>query len=128
MKRDRAGVGGVAIVCACALLASLLELMFVSYYVGSTVMPVSLLFAVVGNVAFPRLARAFVDSLASMAAPFVAWLLPMFVLAALTRPEGDVLVPGGGAVEKVYYAVLGLGFVAGLATVMLTGAVQRPPR
>ena len=118
---------GVVLVSACSLLASVLELMFVSYYVGSTVMPVSVLFAVAGNVAFPRLARTFVDSLAAMAAPFVAWLVPMFALAAVTRPAGDVLVPGGGAVEKVYYAVLGLGFVAGLASVMLSIPAQRPP-
>lgn len=119
---------GVALVCACALLASLLELMFVAYYVGSTVMPVSVLFAIAGNVAFPRLARTFVESLAAVAAPLVAWLVPMFALAAVTRPAGDVLVPGGGAVEKVYYAVLGLGFVAGLVSVGLSIPVQRPPR
>ena len=118
----------VALVSAAALLASLLELMFVSYYVGSTVMPVSVLFAVAGNVAFPRLARVFVDSIAAMTAPVVAWLLPMFGLTAVTRPAGGGFVPGGGAVEKVYFAVLGFGFVAGLATVMLTMPVQRPPR
>ena len=128
MKLNWAGVAGVAVVCACALLASLLELMFVTFYAGSTVMPVSVLFALAGNVAFPRLARVFVDSLAAMAAPFLAWLLPMFILVAATRPEGDVLVPGTGAVESVYYAVLGLGFVAGLASVMLSVPAKRPPR
>jgi hypothetical protein len=58
-------------------------------------------------------------------APFLCWLLPVLVLALLPRPEGDVVVQGGGGQQWAFYGLLLGGCVAGFATVVLTGP---PPR
>ena len=122
-------VAGVVLLCLCAVLAAVLELLLVPLRAGTVLVPVSVLFAVVGNVAFPRLARAFGDRAGLLAAPFVAWLAPIVLLALTVRPEGDVLIPGGGADQWVYYGSLLAGGVAGLVTIATTAPPRAaPPR
>jgi hypothetical protein len=43
----------------------------------------------------------------------------------LPRPEGDVIVPGAGSVELVFWGTLIGGTVAGLVTIVAT--TPRPP-
>lgn len=119
---------GVLLLCAVGALAALLELLIVPLYDGGTIVPVTVLFGVVGNVALPRLARSFVDRTAAVVAPFAAWLLPLVILAMTPRAEGDVLVRAGGAEEKVFYALLLGGLVAGVATIVLSAPGGRPLR
>ncbi|MGI8762243.1 MAG: hypothetical protein ACR2LF_13295 [Jatrophihabitantaceae bacterium] len=118
---------GVALVCGCAVLAAVLELMFVPLYAGGALVPVSVLFAVASNVAFPRLARELLDSTIATVAPFAAWLVPMLVLSMTPRSEGDVLVSGTGGQQWVFYGVLLGGAIAGTATAVLSTGPARMP-
>lgn len=118
---------GVAVLCCCAALGALLELLFVPLYAGTVLVPVVVAFAIAGNVLLPRLARSLVPSTLAGAAPFVVWLLVVTVIGLMPRPEGDVILPGGGgALEFVSYGVLLGGALAGTVTVVL-GASARPP-
>jgi len=91
---------------------------------GTAMVPVSVLFAAVSNVVLPRLGRSFAARTGAMAAPFVAWLVPMVLLALTARPEGDVIIPGGGGEQWVYYLALLAGGIAGMITVAV-GAPRR---
>lgn len=116
---------GIVAVCLVAVLAAGLELLLVPLRVGTVMAPVSVLCAVVGNVALVRAGRVFVRSTGALVAPFVAWLVPVVGLAMTSRPEGDVLIPGGGGEQWVFYAMLLAGGAAGLVTVF-SAAPPRP--
>jgi hypothetical protein len=116
---------GVVALCGAAALSALLELMFIPLYAGSVVMPVVVVGAVVGNVLLPRLARVLVATTSAAVAPFATWLLVVVIVGLYPRPEGDVIVPGSGALVWVSYGVLLGGAVAGTVTVVMTTA---PPR
>jgi hypothetical protein len=116
---------GVVLLCGCAALAALLELLLVPLRIGTTLVPVTVLFALAGNVAFPRLAHVLIASPAAALAPFLAWLAPMLILSMTPRPAGDVLVRGGGGEQWVFYGVLLGGAVAGTATVVLSAPSRR---
>lgn len=115
-------LAGIVLVCAAAVLAAALELFLVPLRDGSTLAPVSVLFAAVSNIVLPRLGRSFADRTGAMVAPFLAWLVPMVLLALTARPEGDVIIPGGGGEQWVYYLALLAGGVAGMVTVATSGA------
>lgn len=121
---------GLAVLCGCAVLAALLELLLVPLYVGSTVVPVAVVAAVAGNIALPRMARALVDSTFAAAAPFLAWLVTVSVVGLMPRPEGDVVLPGGSTLQLVSYGVLLGGAVAGTVTIVVgaTPPLPKPPR
>ena len=119
---------GVALLCACAVLAALLALFLVPLYAGSVIVPVAVVVALASNVALPRLARALVETTVAMVLPFLSWLLVVIVIGVMPRPEGDVVLPGGrGALQWVSYGVLLGGALAGTLTVALSGA-RRPAR
>lgn len=118
----RAGVVdwlGVGVLVGCAALLAALELFLVSLYAGSLIMPVSVAVAILGNVVLPRLAFGLTRSVAAAAAPFVAWLVVLFIVGLMPRPEGDVVVPGAGAPEYVYFATLLCGIIAGAITLVV---------
>lgn len=114
---------GVVVVTACAALAALLELLLVPLYAGSVVLPIAVVFAVASNVLLPRMARALVPSTFAAAAPFVAWVVVAIGFGVLTRPEGDVILPGGSPLQYVTYGVLLGGALAGTVTLV----VSAPP-
>jgi hypothetical protein len=120
-----AGVAGIVLLCLAAIVAAALQLFLVPLRDGTVIVPVSVLFAAVSNVVLPRLGRAFADRTGAMVAPFVAWLVPMVLLALTARPEGDVIIPGGGNEQWVYYLALLAGGIAGMVTVAVSGA-RRP--
>lgn len=111
-------VVGIVAVCLVAVLAAWLELLLVPLRVGTVMAPVSVLCAVVGNVALPRAGRVFAAHTGVLVAPFLCWLVPVIVLAMTSRPEGDVLIPAGGGDQWVFYAMLLLGGAAGVVTVV----------
>jgi hypothetical protein len=117
---------GVVLVAACAALAGLLELFLVPLYTGSTLVPIAVLMALASNAGLPRLSRAIVPSTAAAAAPFAAWLVVVVWIGLTTRPEGDVVLPGGGGLQWVGYGVLLGGALAGTVTLVLSApAPQR---
>ena len=113
---------------ASAALCALLESLFVPLYSGSTLVPVTVLATVVTNAGLPLLARAVVPSTRAVAAPFVVWLVVVVGFGVLTRPEGDVILPGGDP-QWVSYAVLLGGALVGTITVIscVPRATPRPP-
>lgn len=117
---------GIVLIVGCAMLAGLLEMVLVPLYAGRVLVPVAVLFAVAGNVAFPRMAVSLVRSTVAAAAPFAGWLVVAVGFGVLTRPEGDVVLPGGGYVEYLGYATLLGGALAGTVTVVLCTST-RPP-
>ncbi len=116
---------GVALLCGCAVLSGVLELFLVPLYAGSVLVPIAVVAAVASNVALPRLARALVATTAATVLPFLFWLLAVIVVGLLPRPEGDVVLPGGGALQLVAYGVLLGGALAGTVTVVMSGG-RRP--
>ena len=110
---------GVLLICLVAILAALLEALLVPYYIGTVVVPVAVVAAVVSNVLLPRMARALVPRTIAAALPFLAWLVVIIGFGVVTRPEGDVILPGAPrGVEYVVYAVLLGGALAGTVTVV----------
>jgi hypothetical protein len=116
---------GVVLIAACGALAGLLESLLVPLYWGSVIFPLAVVCAVVGNVALPRLASALVPTTTAALAPFLGWLIVVVGFGVLSRPEGDVILPGSpGKLEFVTYGLLLGGALAGTATVVLSS----PPR
>lgn len=118
---------GVAVLVGCAVLAGLLEMVLVPLYAGKVLVPVAAFFAVASNVALPRMAVSLVRSTLAALAPFAGWLVVAVGFGVLTRPEGDVVLPGGGYVEYLGYATLLGGALAGTITVVMC-TPTRPPR
>jgi hypothetical protein len=124
---DRFGIGLLGL---CGAFAGLLEVLLVPLYAGATVLPVSVLLALISNAVLPWLARALVPSTAAALTPLGTWLLVAVGFGAFGRPEGDVILPGApSAVEYVTYAVLLGGTVAGTASVVMFAPppTGRPP-
>src|SRR5256885_1765000 len=113
------------VLCLTAALSGILEVLFVPLYVGSVLIPVVVPLAIAGNLLLPYLGRALVPSGAGALAPVAAWLVPVLVLALFPRPEGDVLVPGGGGLQWTFYGLLLGGCAAGFVSIVLSAG---PPR
>jgi Family of unknown function (DUF6113) len=112
-----------------ALLAGLIEVLLTPLYLGRWLFPITLVLAVVTNVALPLIARRFIDATVAATIPVVLWLLTVLLLS-LPRPEGDVLLPGGsGTQEWVSYGLVLVGGTAGAITIALTARRSRsgPP-
>lgn len=118
------GALGLVLVLLVAVLAAALEILLIPLRVGTVLLPATVVFAIAGNVALPRLARSLLPSAAAAAMPFVAWLVAVVWLALSPRPEGDVLVRAGGGEQWVFYSMLLGGVTAAVATLMF--AVPRP--
>jgi len=116
---------GVALLTLCGALAGLLESLLVPLYWGSRIFPVAIVLALVTNVVFPRMAGALVPRMSAVLAPFAGWLIVVVGFGVVTRPEGDVILPGApNSLEFVTYGVLLGGALAGTVTVVWTS----PPR
>jgi Family of unknown function (DUF6113) len=118
---DRAGaVIGMALCCLSALLAALIEVLLVPLYVGRALLPVTILLALATNAALPLLARRLTGATFAAVIPVALWLICVLLLGT-SRPEGDVLLPGGGNVQLVSYGLITAGALSGIATVALAG-------
>lgn len=110
---------GVLLLAACGALAGLLESLLVPLYWGSVIFPVAVVLAIAGNVVMPRLARALVPTTGAALAPFLGWLVVVVGFGVVSRPEGDVILPGApGSLEFVTYGLLLGGALAGTVTVV----------
>jgi hypothetical protein len=107
-----------ALVLLLTVLLALWGAFLVPFRVGSTLVPVSLVIAVVGNVLVGRAASRLAGSSGALATGGV-WLA-LVLLLSTRRAEGDVVVPG---------STVGMGFLlaGALASAVAYGAaVVRP--
>jgi hypothetical protein len=119
----------VGLLTACAVLSGVLEVLFIPFYIGASLVPVVVIFAVAGNVLFPLWCYREVPAAGAAALPFAAWVLPVLVLPLYPRAEGDVLVLGGNGQQWTFYGVVLLGCGAGFATIVrVTGPNRGPGR
>jgi len=128
VTRDRAlTIAGLVALCGCGALSALLELFLVPLYAGATLVPITVFFAVVGNIVLVLLGRELVPKGNARVLPFVVWAIVVLGITLFPRPEGDVILPGGGGgVEYVGYGVVLGGLAAGIVTSILTA--PRPAR
>jgi hypothetical protein len=116
---------GVLLLAGCGALAGLLESLLVPLYWGSVIFPIAVVLAIAGNIVLPRMAGALVPSTGAALAPFLGWLIVVVGFGVVSRPEGDVILPGApGSLEFVTYGLLLGGALAGTVTVVLVS----PPK
>jgi hypothetical protein len=124
-------VGGVLLFMLIAVLAAAVTLLLVPLRAGTVFVPISVLLAVATNLILPPLARELVDRTAAAVLPPLVWFATLVVLAG-SRPEGDVLVPGGKDYEGlawVFYGAVLAGIVAAAyAVIRGAGVTRRPDR
>jgi hypothetical protein len=122
---DRLGQGLTAVVVATWL--ALVEVFWLPLRVGGVLVPVSVVVAVVGNLLLPAAALRWSGSRLVAVLPALAWLV-VAVGAMVRRPEGDLVMTGGGATGVVNLAFLMLGVLAAAFSVgRVLGGPRRPP-
>jgi len=89
--------------------------------ISTVLVPVTVVLAIVGNTVLPRLSRALTGTTAGALPPLAGWVLVVAV-ASTNRPEGDVLLPGGGSLEYVSYGLMLLGLLSGVVAIALVSA------
>jgi hypothetical protein len=122
-----ARAGNAAAVVVAAVWLALVEVFWLPLRVAGVLVPVSVVAAVAGNLMLVGLALRLTGSRLLAVLPALAWV--GVVLGAMTRrPEGDVLLPGGGALGIVNLAFLLLGVTAAAFAVgsALAGPRSRP--
>jgi len=123
-RRPAERVAGGVLVLAAAVWIALVEVFWLPLRVGGVLVPVSVAAAVVANLLLPRLALWLSGSRLVAASTGVAWLV-VAVASMIRRPEGDLLITGGGASGVVNLAFLLLGVLA--AAFAVGRALGRPP-
>jgi hypothetical protein len=119
---------GMVLYAVAGVLTAVIEILLVPLRAGATLVPVAVVLAVASNIALPRLSRNLHSSVVGALPPVIAWIVTSVVLSS-TRPEGDILLPGGASVQWVSYGVLVGGVFTGLITVaLLSGAASAGAR
>jgi hypothetical protein len=111
---------GLVLFTLVAILAAAATVLLIPLRIGTVLIPVSIAFAVGANVVLPLLVRQLVQRSLAAALPVAAWFLTLAVMT-VSRPEGDVLIPGGKAFASltyVFYAAAIAGIAAGVTTVV----------
>ncbi len=127
LRRGLARAGSaIAVVVAAAWLA-LVEVFWLPLRVAGVLVPVSVVAAVVGNLMLVALALRLTGSRLIAVLPALVWLT-VAVGAMVRRPEGDLILIGGGALGLVNLAFLLLGVTAAAFAVGRTlGGPRRRP-
>ena len=123
MSRAR-HVGGGVLVVVLAVWLAVVEVFWLPLRIGGVLVPLSLVAAVAANLLLPRLALQVTGSRLVAALTGVAWLV-VVVAGMIRRPEGDLLITGGGATGVVNLAFLLCGV---LAAAVAIGRVLGGPR
>jgi hypothetical protein len=103
---------------------ALVEVFWLPLRVAGVLVPVSVVVAVVANLLMPRLALYLSGSRVVAGLTGVAWLV-VVVPGMIRRPEGDLIITGGGATGVVNLAFLLLGV---LSAAFAVGRVLGGPR
>jgi hypothetical protein len=109
---------------------ALAEVFWLPLRVGRVLLPVSILAAVVGNLLLPALARRLSGSRLVAVLPAAVWMT-IALAATMRRPEGDLVLVGGGAAGTVNLAFLLMGTVTaviGAARALVTRPRSLPSR
>lgn len=123
MSRGAALAGRVAagvLVAVGGVQLAVLECFLLPLRVGGVPVPLSIPAAVLGNLWLPALSYRVSGSRLAAASPVLVWLA-VVILAALPRPEGDLIVPG--TLRGIGLLVLGA-----LAGAYALGRVLAAPR
>jgi len=117
-------LGTALLVTVLAAWLALVEVFWLPLRVLGVPVPVSVVAAVVGNLLLVDLAARLTGSRLAAVLPAVVWLV-IAVGASLRRPEGDLLLTGGGVLGFLSLAFLLAGVVAAAFAV---GKVLAAPR
>jgi hypothetical protein len=101
---------GVAVVALAAWL-TLVEVFWLPLRVAGVPFPVSLVAAVAGNLLLPSIAARWAGSRVVAVLPGVTWLV-IALAAMVRRPEGDLILTGGGALGVINLVFLLVGTLA----------------
>ena len=118
-----AGWGVLAVLTAAWL--ALVEIFWLPLRIGGVLVPVSLLVAVAGNLLLVDQAHRLSGSRAVAVLPAATWLV-VAIGGMVRRPEGDLLLTGGGDTGVVNLLFLLVGVTA--AAVAVGRALAGPPR
>jgi hypothetical protein len=110
MNRWARAAAGLLVVVLAAWLA-LVEVFWLPLRVGGLLVPLSPAAAVAGNLILVGVAHRLTGSRVAATLPALTWLT-VAVAASIRRPEGDLVITGGGAAGVVNLAFLLLGVVA----------------
>ena len=116
------------LICAIAVFSALLELMLIPLYIGSIIIPISVVGAIASNVVLPWWGHRTIGRGLGAVLPVVCWLIVILGLSVVTRPEGDIFVSAAFNQNWVYYGVILLGAVAGFTTVLRATNPAPAPR
>jgi hypothetical protein len=123
MRAAPLGWGVVAVLVAGWL--ALVEVFWLPLRIGGLLVPLSVAGAVVGNLLLTAAAHRLSGSRVVSLLPALVWLA-VAVAAMIRRPEGDLVITGGGAAGIVNLAFLGLGVTAAAFAVGRALAGPRP--
>jgi hypothetical protein len=124
-RRVWRALGWAVVFVVVAAWLSLVEIFWLPLRVGGLLLPVSVLAAVVGNLLLVGRAHRFSGSRAVAVLPALTWLV-VAVGGMMRRPEGDLVLTGGGATGVVNLLFLLLGVTA--AAVAVGRALAGPDR
>jgi hypothetical protein len=110
MSRARQVGAGVLVVVVAVWLA-LVEIFWLPLRIGGVLVPVSVVAAVAANLLMPRVALRLAGSRLVAGLTGVAWLV-VVVAGMIRRPEGDLIIIGGGTTGVVNLAFLLCGVLA----------------
>jgi hypothetical protein len=114
----------LALICGCAVLSALLELMIVPLYVGSVLLPVAVVAAVVSNLLLPLWGLRVIGTATGAILPFVCWLVVILMLSLVNRPEGDLFVTATHGQQYNFYGLLLFGSIAGFGVIVRFAPVR----
>jgi hypothetical protein len=125
-RRAWRALGWAAVFVAVAAWLSLVEIFWLPLRMGGVLFPVSVLAAVVGNLLLVGQAHRFSGSRAVAVLPALTWLV-VAVGGMIRRPEGDLVLTGGGAtgVVNLLFLLLGVTAAAVAAGRVLAGPDRR---
>ena len=125
MSRGRRVCGGV-LVLVLAVWMALVEVFWLPLRIGGVLVPVSVVAAVAANLLLPGLALRVAGSRLVAALTGVAWLV-VVVAGMIRRPEGDLLITGGGTTGVINLGFLLCGVLAAAFAVGRALGGPRPP-
>jgi hypothetical protein len=106
---------------------ALVEVFWLPLRVAGVLVPLSIVVAVVANLMLPAAALRLSGSRLVAVLPAVTWLV-VAIGAMLRRPEGDLVMTGGGAAGVVNLAYLMIGVLAAAFSVGRVLGGGRPAR